>query len=60
MLQTPVGAVQSVLLLQGSVMHVPTVVSIDVQYSPEAQFVVPFSTRQPAVHTPVETVVVSQ
>jgi hypothetical protein len=59
--QTPTPVVlQSALLLQGSAMHVPTEPFVWVQYSPVAQFVPPFTTRQPALQTPVEVVVVSQ
>jgi hypothetical protein len=59
-LHTGVEPEQSVLLLQGSVMHVPTLPSVLVQYSPVLQLVVPFTTRQPTVHVPVVTVDVSQ
>jgi hypothetical protein len=60
--QTPRGAVQSVLLLHGSLMQVPREPSVVVQYSPVAQLVAPLSptTRHPGVHTPVLVVEVSQ
>jgi hypothetical protein len=58
--QIGVGALQSDGLLQGSVMHVPIVLVVEVQYSPVAQLFTPPTTRHPAVHTPVETVDVSQ
>jgi hypothetical protein len=59
---TPSGALQSLLLLHGSLMQVPTEPSVAVQYSPVAQLVAPLSptTRQPVVHTPVLVVEVSQ
>jgi hypothetical protein len=65
-LHTAFGGEQSVLLLQGSAMHVPTVPSILVQYWPVGQLVVPPmppsapTTRQPVVHTPVATLDVLQ
>jgi hypothetical protein len=59
--QTATFAVlQSALLLHGSDMHVPTVPLVSVQYSPVAQLLVPLTTRQPVVQTPVEVVVVLQ
>jgi hypothetical protein len=59
-LQTGSGAVQSLLLSHGSVMHVPTVPSVLLQYSPVAQWLIPPLCSQPVVQTPVLTVVVSQ
>ena len=65
-LQTPLGGLQSALLLQGSAMHVPTMPVITVQYCPLGQFVEPPmppsapTTRQPGEQTPVVTVEVSQ
>ena len=54
MSQTPLGDEQSVLLSQGSLMHVPTAPFVVVQYLPVAQFVTPPSVaRQPVVHRPL-------
>jgi hypothetical protein len=58
---TEVGALQSVLLLHGWLIHVPIDPSVTVQYSPVGQLVAPPSVvRQPAVQTPVAVVEVSQ
>jgi hypothetical protein len=59
--QTPVGALQSMLLLHAWLMHVPMDPLVTVQYSPVGQLVAPPSlVRQPGVHTPVALVEVSQ
>lgn len=60
MLHTGRAEGQSVLLLQGSAVQVPTVPSVLVQYSPRPQLVTPPSRRQPVAHTPVLAVEVSQ
>jgi hypothetical protein len=56
-----VGALQSPLLLHGSLMHVPIEPFVWVQYSPVAQLSTPPSvTRQPVVHVPDAAFDVSQ
>jgi hypothetical protein len=61
---TPLGLLQSLLLLQGSLVHVPTPPLVVLQYFPVEQlFTTPESSdrsRQPTVHTPVLAVLVSQ
>jgi hypothetical protein len=57
---TGVGAWQSVLLLQGSLVQVPTEPLLPLQYSPVAQLSVPLTTRHPAVQVPEATLDVSQ
>ncbi len=61
MSHTGVGALQSPLLLHGSLMHVPIEPFVWVQYSPVAQLSTPPSvTRQPVVHVPDAAFDVSQ
>ena len=61
-LQTGLGALQSVLSLHGSDIHVPRDPFVSEQYFPVAQFVAPASprTRQPAAQVPVLNEEVSQ
>jgi len=61
-LHTGSGVLQSVLLLHGWPMHVPTVPFVSVQYLPVEQLSTPASptVRHPAVQTPVLVVDISQ
>lgn len=51
---------QSVFVVQGSAVHTPIVPSSFEQYFPVEQCVEPSWLRQPSMHTPVATVVLSQ